>query len=94
MDDNARLWRVARGPVLVWGGLLVLLVTTFALAHLPLGRASLPVSLCIAALKAALVAASFMRLANGNSLNLMAACVGPAWLFTLFSLIGTDYLTR
>jgi cytochrome c oxidase subunit 4 len=94
MDDNAQLWRISRGPVLVWVALVALLTATYAFAHLSLGRANLPLSLFIAAAKAALVAASFMRLATGNSLNLIAACVGPVWLFILFLLIGADYFTR
>jgi caa(3)-type oxidase subunit IV len=59
-----------------------------------MGTANLPVSLMIAALKAGLVGAVFMRLAEPNSLNRLAAFVGPVWIFVMAVLMGPDYFTR
>jgi caa(3)-type oxidase subunit IV len=92
--DKHQIWRICRFPLLTWVGLCVLLATTCFLAYVPLGRGNLPVSLCIAALKAALVGAVFMKLREPNALNRLAASAGPIWLFIMFLLIGTDYFTR
>jgi caa(3)-type oxidase subunit IV len=50
--------------------------------------------LAIAALKASLVGAVFMRLSEHNALNRLAAFVGPIWIFIMFLLMGSDYFTR
>jgi cytochrome c oxidase subunit 4 len=81
-------------PLLVWAALCVLLATTCALAFVPLGRFNLVVSLCIAAAKASLVGAVFMRLLEKNALNRLAAAAGPIWIVVLFLLIFADYATR
>jgi cytochrome c oxidase subunit 4 len=92
--DRSTLWRICRLPLLVWIGLCVLLAATCSLAYVPLGAANLPISLCIAASKAALIGAVFMRLRENNALNRLAASAGPIWLFIMFLLIGVDYFTR
>ncbi|HWB51497.1 MAG TPA: cytochrome C oxidase subunit IV family protein [Stellaceae bacterium] len=92
--DKTRIWRLCRLPLLVWAALCVLLATTCFLAYVPMGRGNLPVSLCIAGLKAALIGAVFMRLREPNALNRLAASAGPIWLFIMFLLIGADYYTR
>ena len=92
--SKSDLWRAWRGPILAWVALCVALATTCAIAYVPLGKANLPVSLVIAAIKAALVGVIFMRLWEKNALNRMAACVGPIWIFIMFLLMGSDYLTR
>lgn len=94
MDDDTGLWHICRAPLLTWLALCGLLATTCALAYMPLGRGNLPVSLCIAALKTALVAGIFMRLSEGNTINRLAAAAGPIWIFIMFLLIGADYFTR
>jgi cytochrome c oxidase subunit IV len=88
------LWRAARAPLLAWLGLCLLLALTCGLAYVPLGRGNLPASLCIAGLKALLVGSVFMRLGEPNPLNRLAACAGFVWLFVMFLLIGSDYMTR
>ena len=60
---------------------------------MPLGAFNLPLSLCIATLKSALIGAVFMRLHDSNPLHRLAAS-GPIWIFIMFVLIGADYLTR
>lgn len=92
--DRSGLWRICRLPVLIWIGLCALLAATCSLAYVPLGQANLPVSLCIAAVKAALIGAVFMHLRDNNALNRLAASAGPIWLFIMFLLIGADYFTR
>ena len=91
---RADLWRISRKPVGTWVALCALLATTCGLAYVPLGRGNLPLSLAIAAIKASLVGAIFMRLAEKNTLNRLAACVGPIWVFIMFLLMGSDYFTR
>jgi caa(3)-type oxidase subunit IV len=87
-------WRASRKPVLTWLALCLLLATTCALAYVPMGKINLPVSLLIAAIKASLVGAVFMRLTEHNALNRLAAFVGPIWVFIMFLLMGSDYFTR
>ena len=89
-----KLWPIARVPLLTWLALCALLALTCTLAFAPLGRGNLPVSLCIAALKAGLVGAVFMRLGEPNALNRLAAGAGLVWVFIMFLLLGTDYFTR
>lgn len=88
------LWRICRKPVLTWIALCLLLAGTCGLAYVSMGKANLPVSLVIAAIKAALVGAIFMRLSEKNTLNRLAASVGPIWIFIMFVLMGSDYFTR
>ena len=93
-SDIKRLWRLCRVPVFTWAALCILLAATCAIAFVPLGFFNLPVSLVIAAIKAALVGGIFMRLRENNHLNRLAACVGPIWVFIMFLLVGSDYFTR
>jgi caa(3)-type oxidase subunit IV len=94
MDKPTTLWHSARLPLLVLLALGVLLAATCTLAYVPLGNANLAVSLGIAALKAALVGAVFMRLSEPSPLNRLAAMAGPIWVFVMFLLLGADYFTR
>ena len=88
------LWRVSRKLVLTWLALCLLLSATCALAYVPMAGGNLVVSLIIAAVKATLVGAVFMRLSEDNALNRLAAFVGPIWVFVMFLLMGSDYFTR
>ena len=92
--ETPNSWRICRAPLLAGIALGGLLALTCSLAYVPMGRGNLPVSLVIAATKAALVAALFMRLAEPNPLNRLAAVAGPIWVFVMFVLIGADYFTR
>jgi cytochrome c oxidase subunit 4 len=92
--DKHQLRQICRLPVLTWLGLCALLVATCSLAFVPMGAGNLPVSLCIAAAKASLIGAVFMRLRERNALNRLAASAGPIWLFIMFLLVGADYFTR
>ena len=92
--DKARIWRICGLPVLIWAALCVLLAATCTLAYVPMGEANLPVSLGIAAAKAALIGAVFMRLRETNMLNRLAPSAGPVWVFIMLMLLGADYFTR
>jgi cytochrome c oxidase subunit 4 len=94
MDDRTRKQQIWIRPLVTWGALCILLALTFALSFVPMGFANLPISLCIAAAKAALVGFIFMRLSENNALNRLAAAAGPIWVFVMFVLMGADYFTR
>ena len=86
--------RATRTFAFTWIALLALLATTFALAHLPLGRPAPFVSLAIAALKALLVGLVFMNLRRAPALVVIFAVAAFVALAILFGLSGTDYATR
>ena len=83
-----------RHLVLCWLGLLALLASTVTLAYQPLGSFNGVVALCIAMLKAALVAAVFMELSERRSLTISFAAAGFFWFGIMFWLVFSDYLTR
>jgi len=89
-----RIWRCARKPLLAWSALCLLLAVTVALAYVPLGSTNLVISLTIALAKTALIALVFMELASANGLLRLAAVTGCLWLFFLFFLTFSDYLSR
>ena len=86
--------RAARPLLFTWLALLLLLATTFGVAHLPLGTAAPFASLAIAAVKALLVALFFMELRRAPALVVIFAVVAIVALAILFGLSGTDYATR
>ena len=94
MDERTRKREIWLRPLLVWAALCTLLAATCALSYVPMGYGNLVVALCIAAAKAALVGAIFMRLFENNALNRLAAAAGPIWVFVMFLLMGADYFTR
>ncbi|HWE07638.1 MAG TPA: cytochrome C oxidase subunit IV family protein [Rhizomicrobium sp.] len=94
MGEPARRSELWLRPALTWIALCVLLAATCTLAYVPMGSGNLPVSLGIAAIKAALVGVVFMRLFEPNPINRLAAAVGPIWVFVMFLLLGADYFTR
>jgi caa(3)-type oxidase subunit IV len=95
MDDRSSSRReIWIRPLLTWLALCALLATTCALAYVPLGAGNFRLSLAIAAIKASLVGAVFMRLFEPNPINRLAAAAGPIWIFVMFLLIFADYFTR
>lgn len=83
-----------RALLLTYTALLALLAMTVGLSYLPMGTAGLPASLLIAAAKAVLVMAVFMRLREGSTLIRVTSLTGLVWLSLLFLLSFADYLTR
>ncbi len=94
MDERSQRRAIWLRPLLTWVTLCALLAATCTLAYVPLGAANLPISLCIAAVKASLVGAIFMRLFENNALNRLVAAAGPIWIFIMFLLMFSDYLSR
>ncbi len=86
--------RIWLRPVLAWLALLALLCATLGTSFIPLGGLNLPISLCIAGLKATVIGLVFMRLVESSSLQRLAAATGPIWIFIMFILMASDYLTR
>jgi cytochrome c oxidase subunit 4 len=82
------------GLVKVWIALLVLLALSAGSAWLRLGPWNSIANLGIAALKAALVALFFMRLARSGPLLRMVALTALSTLALLLVLSGVDYWTR
>lgn len=74
--------------------LLLLLVITYVLAHIDLGRFNIATSLFIAAIKASLVLLYFMHLRSSVGILRVAAGVGAFWLSIMVFLTMTDYLSR
>lgn len=80
--------------LLVWAGLMGLLILTLALHFLPLGPASLPIALAVAAAKMGLVLAFYMHLKYRPPLVWLFAAAAFVWLSILFGISLSDYLTR
>jgi cytochrome c oxidase subunit 4 len=89
-----RTRRPPRVLLLSWLGLLALLVSTVAIAYLPLGVGNTVVAMIIAAIKGTLVAAIFMELRKGSPLTLTFAGAGFFWLGIMLWLALADYVTR
>ncbi len=93
-DADSGLGRPPQPLVLTWLALLALAALTLGLAYVPLGTFNVVVALGIAAVKAALVVTTFMKLFRSPLPTRVAAAAGLFWLGILFSLAATDYLTR
>ncbi len=93
-DASAKLRHLWRRNSLIWLALVALLTATCFLAYQRLGALNGPVSLLIAAMKAGLVLALFMELLQARALVRLTALLGLVFLFVLFALSGTDFLTR
>jgi cytochrome c oxidase subunit 4 len=74
--------------------LLVLLVLSLLSGALPLGGASLPVALGIAAVKVILVGLFFMHLRGSSGVARLFAGGGVFWLGILIALSLADYVSR
>jgi cytochrome c oxidase subunit 4 len=84
-----------RSLVLTWLALLALLALTVGSAYVPMGALNSVINLAIAAVKAALIAAVFMRLYEGGATAprlVIAVAIGTLTL--LVGLSGSDYATR
>lgn len=93
-DASQALRRQARRVLLAWVALIALMLGSLGSAYVPLGFWNPVIGLAIAAIKASIVAALFMRLRRAGTLLRIAAGAG---LFTLALLIGlteVDYGTR
>lgn len=80
--------------VLTGGSLLLLWGISFALSYVELGAASLPIALLIAALKAGIVGAVFMELAQARASIRWAMIAAGALAVVLAGLVVADVLGR
>lgn len=78
----------------IWAALLLLLGGMFGLAQLDLKTRGAVLILALAVIQMFLVLLFFMRLRTSAQLVRLVAAVGFVWLFILFTLAFSDYLTR
>ncbi|HZR20505.1 MAG TPA: cytochrome C oxidase subunit IV family protein [Verrucomicrobiae bacterium] len=78
----------------VWAALLVLLLLTWSLAQLNLGKFNAVAALTIAVAKMLLVILYFMHVRYSSRLTWIFVAAGFIWLVILVDLTLSDYLTR
>jgi cytochrome c oxidase subunit IV len=79
---------------LVFGGLLVLTLTTVLVASAPLGAWHTTVALTIAVVKASLIVLFFMHGLESSRLTWMVIVAALLWLAIMLGGTFSDYLTR
>ncbi len=84
----------AKMYVVIWAILMVLTATTVYAATLELGLFNIVLALLIATIKGTLVVLFFMHLRYSTKLTMVTVIASIFWLFILFSLTMTDYITR
>ncbi|MEO8551671.1 MAG: cytochrome C oxidase subunit IV family protein [Kofleriaceae bacterium] len=82
------------GYVVVWIVLVVLATASLIASRVTSGSGGLAISLAIAAIKAALVAAFFMHLARGRAVHRMAFAAAIAFFLLLVLGVLADVGTR
>ena len=80
--------------VAVYVALMVLLVATVAINHVPLGEFNVVAALTIAVIKTFLVVLFFMHVRYSHRLIWIFVGVGFYWLTILLVLSMTDFLSR
>ncbi len=80
--------------VAVFVALLILTGLTVIVAYFDLGLLNTPVALAVAVIKASLVVLFFMGVRHNTPLTKVVVVSGFLWLFILFGLTMSDYLTR
>lgn len=78
----------------VFGALMVLLGLTVGVAYVDLGPFNLPISMLIAAVKAALIVLVFMHVRYSHRLTWVFAGASLLWLAALLILTLVDFMTR
>jgi cytochrome c oxidase subunit 4 len=78
----------------VWIALLALLLLTWGLAQLDLGRFNAVAALSIAVLKMLLVLLYFMHVRYSSRLTWIFVAAGFIWLLIMVDLTLSDYFTR
>ena len=87
------VWRMARGPILVWAVLSALLAASCASAFLPLAY-NVAINLALAAAMVMLLAMFLMNMRWSSALLRLVAVAGLFWLALMFALTFSDYLSR
>jgi len=80
--------------VAIWAILMVLTATTVFAATIELHVFNIVLALLIATIKGTLVMLFFMHLRYSTKLTMVTVVASIFWLFILFSLTMTDYITR
>ena len=80
--------------VAVFVALLIFTGLTVLVAYFDLGVLNTPVALGVAVIKASLVVLFFMGVRHNTPLTKAVVVSGFLWLFILFGLTMSDYLTR
>jgi len=78
----------------IWATLMVCTGLTVFAASVDLGIFNIVVALLIATLKGTLVVLFFMHLKYSTKLTMVTVIAALFWLFIMFSLTLTDYMTR
>jgi cytochrome c oxidase subunit 4 len=98
-DTQARghrptVWELARGPVMIWVGLVGLLAISAVMAYAPIEPFNAAVNLLIAAVMVGLLAVFLLNLRLASALVRLVAASGLFWLVFMLALTFTDYLSR
>jgi cytochrome c oxidase subunit 4 len=80
--------------VAIWAALMIGTALTVLAASVELGVFNIVVALLIATIKGTLVVLFFMHLRYSTKLTMVTVIAAVFWLFIMFSLTLTDYLTR
>jgi len=78
----------------IWAALMTLTLTTVLVSFAELGPFNIVAALVIATIKGSLVVLFFMHLRYSPKLTMVAVIAALFWLFIMFSLTMTDYLSR
>ena len=78
----------------IWATLIVCTGLTVLAASIDLGIFNIVVALLIATFKGTLVVLFFMHLRYSSKLTMVTVIAALFWLFIMFSLTLTDYMTR
>ena len=78
----------------IWATLMVCTALTVFAASIDLGVFNIVVALLIATVKGTLVVLFFMHLRYSTKLTMVTVVAALFWLFIMFSLTLTDYMTR
>ena len=78
----------------IWATLMVCTALTVFAASVDLGIFNIVVALLIATFKGTLVVLFFMHLKYSTKLTMVTVIAALFWLFIMFSLTLTDYMTR
>lgn len=92
--DRHAARRAVVGIARVWAVLITLLITTVALAFVPLGAGNLMVSMMIALLKAILIVTFYMHMRTASVWIRSAGLIGLFLISALFIITSVDYITR
>ena len=78
----------------IFGGLMICTALTVGAAYVDLGNLNFPVAFAIAVFKATLVVLFFMHVKYSSRLTKMVVAMSFFFLFIMFGLTLTDYLSR